>query len=160
MRINDHTALSLAIGTPVGFAVLGGAVTGDSLTTWYPSLRKSKLVLPLWAFLPVAMLYYLMCGRILFRLVARVAPSRDQRRALALLLTMMTANEGWNYLLFGRQSTREGLWGMLGFVSLTIGLFRVLYQVDQPSAALLRPYLVWLGYDVVYAFELWRLNRV
>ncbi len=159
MLSNDRVALSFAIGTPIGFAALGGALPGDALTTWYPTLRKSKLVLPLWAFVPVAVLYYLMCGLILFRLLVRVKASRGQRLALALLLIVMTANEGWNYLLFGRRSTQAGLWGMLAFTSLTIVLFRLLCQVDPQSAALIRAYLLWLGYDVVYAFELWRLNR-
>jgi translocator protein len=159
MLSNHRVAASLAIGTPIGFAALGGTLPGDGLTTWYPSLRKSKLVLPLWAFAPVAVLYYLMCGLILYRLLVRVKASHSQRLALALLLTVMAANEGWNYLLFGRRSTQAGLWGMLVFTGLTTALFRLLRQVDQQSAALIQAYLVWLGYDVVYAFELWRLNR-
>lgn len=156
---NNRYARVIAIGTPVSFAVTGGALTGDALTTWYPALRKSRLVLPIWVFLPVAVLYYLMCGTILYRLLTHVAPSPERRTAFELLLTMMAANEGWNYLLFGRRSTQAGLWGMLVFVALTIGLFRALSRVDARSAMLLRPYLLWLGYDVLYAFELWRLNR-
>jgi tryptophan-rich sensory protein len=155
----DRPAWSLAIGAPLGFAVVGGALTGDALTTWYPTLRKSRLVLPVWAFIPVAVLYYLMCGTILFRLVARVAPSREQRTALGLLLSMMTANEGWNYLLFGRRSTQAGLLGMLAFVGVAVSLFRALQRVDPQSATLLLPYLGWLGYDIVYAYEIWRLNH-
>jgi translocator protein len=148
-----------AIGVPIAFAAAGSGLTGDALTTWYPTLRKSPLVLPLWAFIPVAVLYYLMCGTILFRLLARAAPSPKQRLALGLLLAMMAGNEGWNYVLFGRRSTVAGWWGMVAFVGLTIGLYRALRRVDARSAALLRPYLIWLGYDLVYAFELWRLNR-
>jgi len=79
--------------------------------------------------------------------------------ALRRLLVMMAANEGWNYLLFGRRSTRAGLAGMLGFVGITLSLLRSLRQVDRASAQALLPYVAWLGYDVVYAYELWRLNR-
>ena len=157
--IDDRRALSIAIGTTAGFGLAGGALTGDALTKWYPSLRKSRLVLPLWAFLPVAVLYYLMCGAILFRLLARVAPSHEQRAALRSLLAMMAANEGWNYLLFGRRSPRAGLLGMIGFVGLALSLLRALQRADQRSATLLLPYIAWLGYDLVYAYELWRLNR-
>jgi len=48
---------------------------------------------------------------------------------------------------------------MLGFIFLTIALYRALNQIDRRSAMILRPYLAWLGYDVVWAEELWRLNR-
>jgi translocator protein len=155
----DRQALSISVGATVGFALVGGALAGDAVTSWYPSLRKSRLVLPLWAFLPVAALYYLMCGVILFRLLARVAPSRERRTALTQLITMMAANEGWNYLMFGRRSPRAGLVGMIGFAGLTISLLRALRRADPRSATLLWPYLAWLGYDLIYAYELWRLNH-
>ena len=49
--------------------------------------------------------------------------------------------------------------GMLGFIFLTIALYRALNQLDRRLALILRPDLAWLGYDVVWAEELWRLNR-
>src|SRR5688572_4541582 len=113
MAPNNRYARLIAIGTPASFAIAGGALTGDALKTWYPALRKSLLVLPIWAFLPIAVLYYLMCGTILYRLLTHVAPNRERRIAFGFLLTMMAANEGWNYLLFGRRSTQASLWGML-----------------------------------------------
>jgi tryptophan-rich sensory protein len=72
---------------------------------------------------------------------------------------MMAANEGWNYLLFRRRSTRASLVGMIGFALITVVLYRVLRRLDQPTARMLLPYLIWLGYDLVWAYELWRLNR-
>jgi translocator protein len=157
--MHDRRARVVATTTTVGFAVTGGALTGDALKTWYPTLRKSRLVLPLWAFLPVAVLYYLMCGTILFRLLARLAPSAERQAAIWWLLAMMTTNEGWNYLLFGRRSPRAGLLGMIGFVGLALKLLHVLRRSDLRSARLLLPYIAWLGYDLIYAYELWRLNR-
>jgi tryptophan-rich sensory protein len=47
---------------------------------------------------------------------------------------------------------------MFGFIGLTVALYRMLRQVDRRSATILLPYLVWLGYDVVWAEERWRLN--
>lgn len=54
--MDDRRARGMAIGTTAGFALAGGGLSGDALTTWYPNLRKSRFVLPLWAFLPVAVL--------------------------------------------------------------------------------------------------------
>ena len=47
---------------------------------------------------------------------------------------------------------------MLGFCVLAVVLYNALKRVDQRSATILLPYLFWLGYDLVWAEELWRLN--
>ncbi len=159
MPIDRNRAVFIAVGVPVGCAMLGTVVTGDAVRTWYPTLRTSKLVLPLWAFLPVALLYYLMCGRILYRLLTIDTPTARHTQALVLLASMMGANEGWNYVFLGRRSVRGGILGMIAYTLLTVALQRTLKQVDQPSARLLVLYVGWLGYDLLYAYELWRLNK-
>jgi len=156
--MHKKRALTIAIATPLGFAISGNAFVGDAVTTWYPNLKKSRLVLPIWAFIPIGIAYYLMCGVLLYRLLAIMTPSRQRSRALLLLLGMMSANEGWNYLFFGRKSLRASLVGMLSFIVLAVALYRALKRIDRRSATILLPYLVWLGYDVVWAEELWRLN--
>jgi tryptophan-rich sensory protein len=54
---------------------------------------------------------------------------------------------------------RASLGGMLSFICLTVALYRMLRQVDRRSATILLPYLIWLGYDVVWAEELLQLNN-
>jgi len=157
--MTNKRARTIAIVTPLGYAIFGNALAGNAVTTWYPSLRKSCLVLPIWAFVPIGIAYYVMCGALLYRLLALVAPSPARKRAIALLLSMMSANEGWNYLFFGRKDLRASLVGMLGFIGLTMALYRALNGIDSRSATILLPYLGWLGYDVVWAEELWRLNK-
>ncbi len=159
MGMKRAHAGALAVGAPLGCALLGAAVGSAGLRTWYPNLRTSRLILPLWAFTPAALAYTLICGRILYRLLTLELEPTERRRALLLLSGMMAANEGWNYLFLGRKSVRAGWWGMLGYVLLTVRLYRRLQQTDVQSARWLRPYVAWLGYDLVYAFELWRLNR-
>jgi len=57
-RMPNKRALAVAIVTPLGCAVFGNALTGDAATKWYPTLKRSRLVLPLWAFIPIGILYY------------------------------------------------------------------------------------------------------
>ena len=147
--MNAKRARTVAVVAPLACAIVGNALTGNALTRWYPRLRKSRWVLPLWAFIPVEVAYYVMCRALLYRLLALVPPSPARGRAIALLLAMMGANEGWNYLFFGRKDLRAGFAGMLGFVGLTVALYRALERVDGRTATILRPYLSWLGYDVV-----------
>lgn len=152
-------ARALAIGLPTGFALVGAIATGDGLKTWYPALRKSRLVIPLWAFAPVALVYSIICGRLLYRLLRLDRDTPERTTALVLLVGMMGANEGWNYLFLGRHSVRAGFVGMIGYTLLTLRLYWVLRRLDPSAARILQPYVGWLGYDLVYTFELWRLNR-
>jgi len=156
--MQNKRALIIAIVTPLGCAVFGNALTGDAVTKWYPTLKKSRLILPLWSFIPIGIAYYVMCGVLFYRLLAIVNPSRQRTTAIVLLLGMMGVNEGWNYIFFGKKSLGASLLGTLGFIGLTLMLYRALNRVDRRSATILRPYLAWLGYDVVWAEELWRLN--
>ena len=87
--MNHKRALATSIVTPLTFAITGNAFVGDAMKTWYPNLKKSRLVLPTWIFFPIWIAYYLMCGALLYRLLAVVAPSRVRTQALALLLSMM-----------------------------------------------------------------------
>jgi tryptophan-rich sensory protein len=146
--MTNKRARTIAIVIPLGYAIFGNPLTGNAVTTWYPSLRKSRLVLPIRAFIPIGIAYYMMRGALLYRLLALVAPSPAHKTALVLLLSMMSANEGWNYLFFGRKDVRASLVGMLGFIGLTMALYRALKRIDSRSAMILLPYLGWLGYDI------------
>jgi translocator protein len=157
--MKQRHARTIAIGLPAGLALVGARATGDGLRAWYPALRKSKLVIPLWAFAPAALVYTLICGRLLYRLLLLDRETPERTAALVLLGSMMGANEGWNYLFLGRHSVRAGFFGMIGYTLLTLRLYRRLQRVDPQAARILRPYVAWLGYDLVYTFELWRLNR-
>ena len=86
MNRQQRRAMFIAIGAPAGSAVVGAVLASDGPRTWYPTLRKSQVVLPLTAFVPVALLYYLMCGTLLYRLLAVVRPSRSRTQALRLLV--------------------------------------------------------------------------
>jgi translocator protein len=157
--MKQRHARALAIALPTGLALVGARATGDGLRTWYPALRKSKLVIPLWTFAPVALVYTCICGRLLYRLLLLDRETPGRTAALVLLGSMMGANEGWNYLFLGRRSVRAGFFGMIAYTLLTLRLYRRLWRVDPQAARILRPYVGWLGYDLVYTFELWRLNR-
>jgi tryptophan-rich sensory protein len=44
------------------------------------------------------------------------------------------------------------------FTALTLGTLRRLWQFDRGAAAILSPYVIWLAYDLAWAWGLYRLN--
>ena len=159
MRFNSIKAWSVSFLLCLVFALAGSLLVGDALTTWYPTLRQPWFALPLQAWIMVGVLYYLMCLVIGYRLLARRDQPPGYGVTLTLFLLMMAMNEGWNYLLFGRQDLWLSLIGMLLFCVVTIALFVNLRRFDPTAALILLPYVLWLAYDVIWISALWRLNR-
>ena len=71
----------------------------------------------------------------------------------------MNANEGWNYLFFGRKDLRASVVGMLSFVGLTLALYRTLKQVDNRSATIMLSYLGRVA-SAYCDVGTWQWNRV
>ena len=140
-------------------ATIGVLLAGDAMETWYPTLEMPWLNIPVWAFIPVQILYYLICGIIIYRILKYVTPNRQRNISLALLLTMMISAELWNFPFLGLRSTFAGWVGMILFTMMAIGVYVHLRRAERYSAHIMIPYLVWLVVDNIWIFELWRVNR-
>jgi len=151
--------LALVVGMCVAMAVLGGVLTGNGLQTWYPSLLKPWFQIPLWAFIGVGIIGYLMDAIILYRLMTEV-PSLDGKVVtIAAMLILMLYNELWNGAFFRLRNTLVGLVGLLGFLAPLAMAQIALIVYDRLSAAILLIYVLWyVIYDVPWAYALWRIN--
>lgn len=147
----------ISITTCLAFAIIGNLFTGDALESWFAQLRQPAFALPLWGWMIVGGLYYIMAIIIFYR-VLQLPGSSGRTSALWLTLAMIAGNEFWNYLFFGLQSTLAGFIGLLPFCLLAMVLYLKLRKVQASTAWILLPYLLWLGYDLVWAYSLWQLN--
>lgn len=158
MRQLRQHPLATAIVTCLATIALGTLLVGDGLETWYPTLEKPKFLIPLWAFYLVGVLYYLMFGTVIFRILTRVEPIRVQRRLLSLAISIMLLNELWNFVFFGWQSTLAGFVGIVPFLIPLLVLTFQLIRRERLSGILLVVYCGWVLYDLVWTYALWQLN--
>jgi tryptophan-rich sensory protein len=158
MRQLRQHPLVTAIVTCLATAVLGTLLVGDGLETWYPNLEKPAFLIPLWAFYIVGVLYYLLFGTVIFRILTQVEPIAIQRRLLSLTISIMLLNELWNFALFGWQSTLAGFLGTVLFVIPLLVLTFQLIRRERLSGILLVIYCGWVLYDLVWTYALWQLN--
>ena len=157
----DLIALAIAVGASLGMVVLGTVVAGDSLKTWYPMIRHPRFEPPLWGFVLVGLIVYVMDAIVLYRLLAVVGDSAIRVAAIAALLVVMLGNELWNALLFRLRSPYAAMIGLVGFIGLLGVLVVTLFLADVLSGWLMLAYLVWVvGFDVPWIVRLWQLNRV
>ncbi len=147
----------LSIAIVAVFAAIGGLLTGNALGEWFAQIKQPEFALSITGWYIVGILYYTMAIAILYQLfVANNGPQK--RTAIGLAFAMLAGNEFWNYLFFGLESTLLGFVGLIPFTILVIVLLIKLWKFQQQTAWVLLPYVLWLGYDLAWAYQLWRLN--
>ncbi|ELK46875.1 tryptophan-rich sensory protein, partial [Halobacillus sp. BAB-2008] len=85
----------ISISVVIFFAVVGNIFVGDALTVWYANLNKPWYLVPLWIFIVVGVLYYIMSGFILYRQIINISESKWRKIALILTISMLIGNELW-----------------------------------------------------------------
>ena len=124
---------------------------------WYASLVKPAWNPPNWIFGPVWTLLYVLMGVAAWLVWRRVGWS-GARLALGLFIVQLVLNAAWSWLFFGLHRPDLAfvdicaLWGLILAVAVLFG------RVDRLAAALLVPYLAWVGFATVLNFTIWRLN--
>jgi len=124
---------------------------------WYASLAKPAWNPPNWIFGPVWTLLYILMG-VAAWLVWRRVGWTGARLALGLFILQLVLNAAWSWLFFGLHRPDLAfvdicaLWGLILAVAVLFG------RVDRLAAALLVPYLAWVGFATVLNFTIWRLN--
>lgn len=152
-------SLLLALALSLAMAILGGLLTGNQLTRWFATLQKPRLQLPLWGFISVGIIGYIVDSVIAYRLLTVVPEQTDRIIALTALIVVMLYNELWNIVLFRWQNTFAGFLGVLAFLAPLVILQVTLFLVESVSAWLVFVYMLWLiGYDIPWAYTLWQMN--
>lgn len=156
----EPVALGIAIGLSLGIAVLGTVLAGDSLKTWYPTIRHPWFEPPLWGFVLVGLVVYVIDAIVLYRLLAPVEESAIRVGAIGALVVVMLGNELWNGVLFRMRSPYGAMVGLFGFTVLLAVLVVALFLADPLSGWLMSAYLVWVvAFDIPWIVRLWQLNR-
>lgn len=153
-------AVAIAVVVSLGMAVLGALVAGDSLKTWYPTIRHPRFEPPLWGFVVVGLIVYAIDAVVLYRLLMEVTDAALQLIGITALVVVMLYNELWNGLLFRLRSPYAAMIGLAGFVAPLLILVVALFAADGVSGWLMTAYLAWVvGFDAPWIVRLWQLNE-
>jgi translocator protein len=140
------------------FAAAGvGGVASVQAGSFYTSLERPPWAPPPWLFGPVWTVLYTLMAVAAWTVWRRRAGAAG-RRALVLFGVQLAANALWTWLFF---AWRLGAWAfaevllLAALVALTIAAFA---PVSRLAAALLLPYVAWVGFASALTFSLWRRN--
>jgi tryptophan-rich sensory protein len=137
----------------------GAIFTSASIGDWYATLDKPPGTPPNAVFGPVWALLYAMIGASLALVWHRAPAGSEKRLALTLFFVQMLVNLAWTPLFFGARMTGMALIAIVLLwvaILVTILKFR---SLDRTAAALLVPYLLWVGYASYLNAAFFLLNR-
>lgn len=148
-----HTATAAAV---VAAAVIGSrAVDPDS--AWYRSLEKPSWQPPPWAF---GVVWTPLYATIAWAGGRALTASRggDRPRLMASLGVNLALNAGWNWMFFGRRSTKAGVLGTLLLDVSNVELIRRTARSDSTAARVLLPYAAWCAFATALNLAIARSN--
>ena len=162
MRDRPGSGKAQALGL-VGWLVITfaagsvGALASARAATFYGQLAQPSWAPPAWLFGPVWSVLYLGMA-VAAWLVWRERGFQGAPVALSLFVVQLVANALWTWLFFGLHA---GAWSLVEIavlwllIALTIVKF---WPVHRVAAALLLPYLAWVGFASALTLWLWRMN--
>jgi benzodiazapine receptor len=124
---------------------------------WYASLAKPSWNPPNAVFGPVWSALYVLMG-VSAWLVWRRAGFSGARAGLVLFFVQLILNALWSYLFFGLHRPAFAFVDIVVLWAVILAVVVLFWQVQRVSAALLLPYLAWVGFASYLNFVLWRLN--
>ena len=153
----DVLAFVLFVGLCLGVGGLGGAVTAESVTTWYATLNKPSFNPPNWIFGPVWTALYILMGVAAWR-VWRAADRDTARGPLAVFALQLAVNLGWSVAFFGLRNPGLAVVVILLLDLLVLATALMFRRIDRLAAWLLVPYLAWISFATVLNVTIWRIN--
>ncbi|WP_019037820.1 TspO/MBR family protein [Psychroflexus tropicus] len=158
--MKTSTVVKIFIGVLIclGIGFIGSIATQSSVDTWFATLNKPSFNPPAWLFAPVWTLLYIMMG-----VAAGIVWSRGfhhiwVKTALYHFGFQLVLNASWSIVFFGYQSPLFALFIIIGLIVLVLITFKWFKVVNNTSAYLLIPYILWLVFAAALNFEIWRLN--
>jgi benzodiazapine receptor len=142
-----------SFGALAGFAaasLLAGAVSGlvnrkRRNKAWYRLLQKPSFTPPDRVFALVWPALYAGAALSAHR-VWKTPPSRERTTALVLWGTQLAFNGAWSPIFFGAHRPKLALADLAGNAASLGAYALVASRIDAPAAALVAPYLGWLGF--------------
>ncbi len=153
----DWTSLGISIGITLVIAIVGNVFIRKDQMNWFKSLKKPSIMVPISVFYVVGPIFYLICATILYRILASTQGNFGM--IFVFTIIVITLNEVWNIFFFGLKSTYYGFIGVVVYFFPCLILELYLFQYEFISAIVFFPYLLWLIYDIIWSYELWKLNR-
>jgi len=137
---------------------IGAMATQTSVNTWYTTLNKPFFNPPNWIFGPMWTTLYILMGVAAGIVWSRGFHHRWVKTAMYHFIFQLLINVLWSLVFFGLQEIFGALLVIIGLLVLLIFTYKWFKVVNNLSAYLLIPYILWVSFALVLNFSIWKLN--
>lgn len=134
-----------------------GAIASVDAANFYAQLSKPAWAPPAGVFGPVWTTLYALMG-VAAWLVWRQRESPGRNGALLLFTVQLVVNALWSWLFFAWRQGALAFVEVLVLLALIAGTLVAFWRVRRLAAALLVPYIGWVGFASVLTWSVWRSN--
>jgi len=138
--------------------IVGSLFTISAIPTWFATLTKPVFSPPNWIFGPVWTLLYLLMGVSAYRVWRLGVRKSSVRNAMILFGIQLFLNAIWSIIFFGWHNIPFAFIDIAALWLTIIYLILRFHKLDEPSAYLMMPYLVWVSFATVLNYNFWLLN--
>ncbi|BAK65411.1 MULTISPECIES: TspO/MBR family protein [Sphingobium] len=148
----------VTVPTIMFLGVVSGYVSGSGYgNRWFAALDKPDVTPPGWVFGTVWPLLYLLMGLAL-AMVLHARGARGRGIAITLFLVQLACNLAWSPLFFGAHEATLAFYLILVILALAVVTTLLFGRVRTLAAWLMVPYLVWLSFASILAYQIDRAN--
>lgn len=134
------------------------AILGGPSTEWFESLTKPSLFPPTWTFGVVWTILFTLLGVATYLVYSRGVDRQEVKVALGLFVVQMAFNVAWTPTFFAFQSIGLAFGVIVGLFVLLLPTTWAFARVDRRAAALLVPYIAWVGFAAILNYQFLQLN--
>jgi|APTNR8051073442_1049403.scaffolds.fasta_scaffold00155_42 tryptophan-rich sensory protein len=156
-RRDDLIGLAGFLLAVFAVAAAAGAVTADSVATWYQTLNRPAFTPPDGVFAPVWTALYAAMAVAGWRVWRKVGFSGG-RNALTLFAIQLLLNGAWSFLFFGAREIGIALIDIVVLLLVIAATTASFWRIDRIAGVLFIPYLLWVGYATALNAGIWLLN--
>ena len=160
LEVPDRRELLVALAFVVGVNAIGSApaLLGGPESAWFQALEKPAFYPPGWLFGVVWTLLFTLMGLACYLVYRRGLERRSVRVALGVFAVQLAVNVAWTPTFFTLQALLAALVVLAVLVVLVAATIVAFARVDRRAAALLVPYLAWVGFATFLNYAIWDLN--
>ena len=145
-----------AIGIAVACAGLEALLSGRAPFKFLQTLRQPSWALPVWGWMVVGGLFYV----VMTVGLARTLDASPVSSLPAVLIVLVLLTDGfWNFLLFRLRRFDWAFWYLFPYALLVVWACLAAFSVDALSGALIALYVAFLPYDFAWARALQLMNK-
>jgi len=154
--MNKYLKLIICLITPLLIGGVSGALTAQSIPTWYVTLHKPWFNPPNYLFGPVWTLLYLLMGVSLF--MALQSKTNNTRKIVTVFSIQLTLNFFWSILFFNFHAIGSAIIEIVLMWLAILWMIVTFYKTNKAAGLLQIPYLLWVSFASLLNAAIWYLN--